>query len=281
MSTLYRTTNPIVRPTPIHYPTDDGNRMAENSKQFRWIVTIANNLEILFANRPDVVVIGDMLWYPVEGDNQTRNAPDMMVVFGRPKHDRGSYLQWLEENIPPQVVFEILSPGNRKGEMEQKFLFYQRYGVEEYYLYDPQRGRLQGWQRSPSGELAPIAQMRGWRSPRLGIAFGLDGLELLLYHPDGSRFLSFVELNQRREEAEDRAFAEMMARADVEEALTAAEARVQSEAKSRAEAEARVQSEAKFRAEAEARVQSEAEARAEAEARVRELEARLRAAGLL
>ena len=82
--------------------------------------------------------------------------------------------------------------------------------------------------------------MRGWRSPRLGITFGLDGLELNLNHPDGSRFLSFVELSQRREEAEERAFAEMMARADMEEALTAAEARVESEAKSRAEAEARV-----------------------------------------
>ena len=35
-----------------------------------------------------------------------------MVVFGRPKGRRGSYRQWEEDNIPPQVVFEILSPGN-------------------------------------------------------------------------------------------------------------------------------------------------------------------------
>ncbi len=32
-----------------------------------------------------------------------------MVVFGRPKGDRGSYKQWLENQIAPQVVFEILS----------------------------------------------------------------------------------------------------------------------------------------------------------------------------
>jgi Uma2 family endonuclease len=32
-----------------------------------------------------------------------------MVVFGRSKGDRGSYQQWKEDNIPPQVVFEILS----------------------------------------------------------------------------------------------------------------------------------------------------------------------------
>ena len=36
-----------------------------------------------------------------------------MVVFGRPKGYRGSYRQWEEGGIAPQVVFEILSPGNR------------------------------------------------------------------------------------------------------------------------------------------------------------------------
>ncbi|EAM49910.1 conserved hypothetical protein [Crocosphaera watsonii WH 8501] len=29
-----------------------------------------------------------------------------MVVFCRPKEERGSYQQWKEDNIAPQVVFE-------------------------------------------------------------------------------------------------------------------------------------------------------------------------------
>src|ERR687886_1873665 len=95
------------------YPDSDGQPMADNTKQFRLIVVIKENLELLFANVADVFVAGDLLWYPVEGDNKLRQAPDAMVVFGRPKGDRGSYKQWEEENIPPQVVFEILSPGNR------------------------------------------------------------------------------------------------------------------------------------------------------------------------
>lgn len=57
-------------------------------------------------------------------------APDVMVVFGRPKGDRGSYQQWREDNIPPQVVFELLSPGNRLAEMVRKLRFSERYGVE-------------------------------------------------------------------------------------------------------------------------------------------------------
>jgi Uma2 family endonuclease len=47
-----------------------------------------------------------------------------MVIFGRVKGDRGSYKQWQENNISPQVVFEILSPGNRTQEMSNTSLFY-------------------------------------------------------------------------------------------------------------------------------------------------------------
>mgnify|MGYP000069999016 FL=1 len=106
----------------IIYPDSDGEPMSDNTKQFRWIVTIKENLEILFANILDVFVTGDLLWYPVQGNNKIRQAPDAMVVLGRPKGDRGSYQQWKEDNIPPQVAFEILSPGNRPGKMAEKFL---------------------------------------------------------------------------------------------------------------------------------------------------------------
>ena len=114
----------VVQTSPaIIYPDCDGNPMSDNTKQFRWIVTIKENLDLLFADNPDVFVAGDLLWYPVEGSNTIRVAPDAMVVFGRSKGDRGSYQQWREDNIPPQVVFEILSPGNRLGEMSKSSNF--------------------------------------------------------------------------------------------------------------------------------------------------------------
>jgi hypothetical protein len=53
-------------------------------------VTIKENLELVFADNPEVFVAGDLLWYPVEGNNKLRIAPDVMVAFGRPKGDRGS-----------------------------------------------------------------------------------------------------------------------------------------------------------------------------------------------
>jgi len=186
---------------PIIYPDSDGKPMADNTKQFDWIYTLVGGLKVLFADNPNVFVAGDLLWYPVEGDNTTRIAPDALVVFGRPKGDRGSYKQWEEDDLAPQVVFEVLSPGNTPKEMADKRLFYERYGVEEYYLYDPDHGTLQGWQRQ-GGQLMAIAPMRGWVSPRLGVRFDLDGLDLCLTGPDGRRFASYVEVSQRAEKAE-------------------------------------------------------------------------------
>ncbi|MEH1813847.1 MAG: Uma2 family endonuclease [Nostoc sp.] len=188
----------------IIYPDSDGQPMADNTKQFELIVWIKNNLELLFGNGTNVFVAGDLLWYSVEDDNKLRQAPNVMVVFGRPKGYRGSYQQWLEDNIPPQVVFEIWSPGNRICKMAKKLEFYERYGVEEYYLYEPDVVDLTGWQRRNS-RLEVIDQMVGWVSPRLGVRFELTEEELQIYRPDGDRFLTFLELDQQRQQERQRA----------------------------------------------------------------------------
>lgn len=189
---------------PVIYPDSDGQPMADNTKQFRWIVTIKENLERLFAADETVFVAGDLLWYPVEGNNLIRQAPDVMVAFGRPKGDRGSYQQWREDSIAPQVVFEILSPGNRLKEMSKKLKFYERYGVEEYYIYDPDKIDITGWLRSDAG-FEVIEELSNWVSPRLGIRFALQPNTLEIYRPDGDRFLTYVELGQLWERERQRA----------------------------------------------------------------------------
>lgn len=183
----------------IIYPESDGQPMADNTKQFELIVLIKKNLDVLFANDPNVFVAGDLLWYPIKGNNVTRKAPDVMVVFGRPKGDRGSYLQWEEDNITPQVVFEILSPSNTTREMINKYKFYERNGVEEYYLYDPDKSELTGWLRS-GNELVEIEQMVGWVSPRLSIRFELVDGELEIYRPDGQKFTTYEQLAEAVEQ---------------------------------------------------------------------------------
>jgi Uma2 family endonuclease len=184
--------------TKIIYPDSDGMPMAENTLQFRWIVTIKEGLDRAFRDRPEVFVAGDLFWYPVEGHPEICQAPDTLVAFGRPKGDRGSYKQWEEGGIAPQVVFEVLSPNNRYREMHDKLKFYEEYGVAEYYLYDPDHVVLEGWQRTDDG-LEEIPRMDGWTSPRLGVRFDLSGSELAIYGPDGQRFLTYQELAQERD----------------------------------------------------------------------------------
>ena len=190
-------------PQTIEYPDSDGERMADNTLQFRWIVTIQGGLDALFAQNPNVFVAGDLLWYPVEGKPTTRQAP-VMVAFGRPKGYRGSYRQWEENDIPPQVVFEILSPGNRPGEMARKAMFYEVHGVEEYYLFNPDRNQLDGFLRQGK-LLEPIPEMNGWVSPRLGVRFDTTGDELRIIGPDGRHFVSYVELAQAADHERERA----------------------------------------------------------------------------
>ncbi len=188
----------------VIYPESDGQPMADNTEQFQWIVKIKENLEILFALQDNIFIAGNLLWYAVQGDVKVRQAPDAMVVFGRPKGKRGSYKQWEEDNIPPQVVFEILSPGNKTKDMANKLLFYQRHGVEEYYIYDPQTNELTGLVRSQEN-LEVIEEINNWVSPRLEVRFEVTPNTLEIYRPDGQRFLTSVELNQIREQEYQRA----------------------------------------------------------------------------
>ena len=196
-------------PQTIIYPDSDGKPISDNTLQFRWITTIKWGVDALFRHDPDVFVAGDLLWYPVEGKHKIRIGPDVLVAFGRPKGERGSYKQWEEGGIAPQVVFEVQSPGNRPPELLRKFRFYQRYGVEEYYLYDPDRGLLDGWLRA-GRRLKGIRKMAGFISPRLQIRFELgEGPDsLVIVGPDGNRFLTYIQLMEQFEAERQRAEAE-------------------------------------------------------------------------
>jgi Uma2 family endonuclease len=183
----------------IIYPETDGEPMAQNTKQAEVMMTLKENLDALFADRDDVFVAIDHFWYPVKGHPNIRQAPDVMVVLGRPKGHRGSYKQWEEDNIPPQVVFEVVSPGNTQEEWDAKLAFYEQYGVLEYYIYDPDTSEWRGYVRE-GGKLAVIEAMEGWVSPLLGIRFGRgSGTDPGVYAPSGERFVGYVEVRRALE----------------------------------------------------------------------------------
>jgi len=200
----------------IEYPDSDGLPLSDNTLQGRCMITFFGGIEAIYLDDPNVFVAINLLWYPVKGERTIRIGPDVLVAFGRPKGDRGSYMQWKEGDVPPQVVFEILAPGNRRGEMHRKFLFYQQYGVEEYYIYNPDNGSLKGWRRA-GNRLRKIPKMAGFVSPRLEIRFdpGKGPDSLRIFGPDGKKFLTYAEQVQKSQTIERLAEAERQ-RADDE-----------------------------------------------------------------
>jgi Uma2 family endonuclease len=187
----------------VVYPDSDGKPMADNTRQARWIATLWGNLTILFTDAADVFVAMDLLWYAQEGQPDVRVAPDVMVVFGRPRGERGTYRQWQEDDIPVTVAFEVLSPSNTDREMADKRAFYEEHGVEEYYVYDPDRNTLEAYRRKG----AVLRRVRGKNlgSPRLDIRFDLSGPEMVVFYPDGRPFLTHEELGAELARAEQRA----------------------------------------------------------------------------
>jgi Uma2 family endonuclease len=196
--------------TTIYYPDSDGQPMANSTLHAEYIATTKYGIESAFQDRDDMFVAMDLFWYPVQGKPKTVLAPDVMVALGRPKGERKSYKQWEEDGIAPQVVFEFLSESNTTSEMTRKAAFFERFGVQEYYLYDIERKELNGFIRYQEGDdaLEEIADMDDWTSPRLGIRFDMSSGTLQLYKPDGEPFASYGELDALLEQERERANAQ-------------------------------------------------------------------------
>ena len=196
-------------------------------------------------------------------------VPDLMVAFNcdvaRVREDNGYCLA--SQPHPPQFALEVASRSTGIVDYTEKRVDYARYGVGEYWRFDPTGGDyhddalagdrlVEGRYERIDVEWADDEHGRGY-SAALGLYVCWEEEELRFYDPVDGRYL--------RTRAERRAEAEGRRRA---------EARAEAEAEGRRRAEARVEAEAEARRQAEARADAEAEARRLAEARIAELERR-------
>ncbi|AWM41302.1 hypothetical protein GobsT_00730 [Gemmata obscuriglobus] len=165
---------------PDRTPTPDAMLRAE------WRMKLVGELRELFAGQR-VFVASELFWYPTEDDLATHRAPDVLIAFDRAPVFRDAYRQWEEDGLAPHVVFELRSPNDTRADMAAKQRFYDRYGVEEYYLLDPHGGSGIGWVRN-EGRFELVYPLGGYSSPRLGVRFEEDHGELKLFTPDGREF---------------------------------------------------------------------------------------------
>lgn len=96
-----------------------------------------NALEIFFAEQTDIFTAANLNFYYDENDSTKYYIPDIMVAFGISDHDRKIYKLW-KEKLCPQVIFEVASESTWKKDISDKVEVYEKLGVEEYYLLDPE-----------------------------------------------------------------------------------------------------------------------------------------------
>ena len=260
--------------------------------------TIVGALRERFGNR-DTTLIGEIRLGPSLSVPKDTRVPDLMVAFNcdvaQAREDNGYSLE--SQPHPPQFVLEVASVSTGVVDYTEKRADYERYGVGEYWRFDPTGGdyhdaSLAG-DKLVDGRYEPIAiewldAEHGWGySPALGLYVCWEREELRFYDPAAERYLRtlYEHSAERRAEAAGRRRAEARAEAEAERRRQAAEARRRAEAQAEAEAEARRRAEA-ARADAEARAaaeaaraDAEAEARRRAETRLAELERQRREDG--
>ncbi|MBE9049065.1 Uma2 family endonuclease [Nostocales cyanobacterium LEGE 11386] len=184
--------------TPIEYPEEDGKPMAEGDLQRKSLVYATTVLDIFFQNRPDVYVAGNLFIYYEKGYPESVVAPDVFVVFGVDKHDRGCYKTWEKNDKTPDFVLEITSKTTRSKDQGAKKGIYAFLGVPEYFQYDPTgdylQPQLQGL-RLVDGNYFPITAnilpdaTLCLPSEVLGLELRLEAGKLRFYHPATNKIL--------------------------------------------------------------------------------------------
>lgn len=119
------------------YPVQhQGEPTAETQLHINQIVYLISALETFFQNQP-VLVLGDMTFYYDQKNRKKFVVPDVMLVKNVSQEPpRRVYKLW-DEQIPA-VIFEISSRQTWGADLNKKWELYQKIGVREYYIFDPE-----------------------------------------------------------------------------------------------------------------------------------------------
>ncbi|MES1239985.1 MAG: Uma2 family endonuclease [Acidobacteriota bacterium] len=194
----------------IEYPTSDGRPMAESTLHRKVMADLIAALERRYEDDPGAWVGGNLLLYFEQGNPRASISPDVLMVRGIAKWDRPLYKLW-EEGRPPDFVIEVTSSSTRREDVSKKKNLYERLGISEYVLFDPEgdylKPRLQGY-RLEQGRYArlspePDGSLLSWVT---GLRLRPEGLSLRLIDArTGEKLLWGSEETNARRAAEKRA----------------------------------------------------------------------------
>jgi Uma2 family endonuclease len=101
--------------------------------------------------------------------------PDLLVVL----NDQSDIVTKLHVRGAPAILVEVLSPSTRRRDQTLKHRLYDRVGVREYWLVDPDRDAVTVCRRTDAHELAPAAELSAASGDSL-VSPLLPGFSLLI-----------------------------------------------------------------------------------------------------
>ncbi len=194
----------------VEYPESDGRPLGESDLHRDEIVDLIAALRHRYQETADVYVAGNLFLYYQKGDPRAVVCPDVFLVRGVEKRKRRTYRLW-EEGRVPSLVVEVTSLSTSEEDLWGKKSTYERLGVEEYFLFDPEgeylTPRFQGF-RLVKGRYVPLSPGADGSLPSrvTGLALRPEEDKLRLVDPGtGERLLWIDELADARDAAEARA----------------------------------------------------------------------------
>ena len=263
---------PLTEEDILHPRLDD--HVTHNQPHMLDCIYLHNIFQAHLAGDPTALVLCDHLikWgVPGLGDH----GPDIAVVFGARRLARRDSFDVAAEGVRPELIIEITSPSTRNNDLNIKPGEYWRAGLPYYVIVDEMFRRRQrqlnimGFRRGS----------RSWRQMRLNargrlwlgmvnLWLGQENGQVALYDQQGKPIPNQQEVEQARQQAEQRATQEEQARQQAEQARQQAEQRATQEEQARQQAEqARQQAEQRATQEEQARQQAEQRATHEEQAR--------------
>ncbi len=103
--------------------------------------------------------LGTLLYSPMDVylDEENVVQPDLLFV----SRDNETIIQDNGVHGAPDAVIEIVSPGSVYHDLIKKRKLYEKYGVKEYWLLDPESKEVIGYHRNEAGKLAETFRENG------------------------------------------------------------------------------------------------------------------------
>ncbi len=179
------------------FPESHEDDMGESTIHYDLISDFIKMLKLFFTGRTDIFIAANLNFYYDEDDPKKYYVPDVMVAFGVSNNNRKVYKLW-EEKLCPQVIFEVSSETTWKKDISDKVEVYEKLGVEEYYLLDPENLYLplplMAYRRDETGRLRLVmTDNERILSPLLQLEIVWTEGRFRLFDPENQEFLLTTE----------------------------------------------------------------------------------------